>query len=519
VTLSYALFAHRPTRRPIGSSPAREGLLLLVAMVAALIGDRSPITAQAPKPGRWCETRRRSAPDMRPAPDAPASSAGSVVPTALPTRRRPSRADEVTMAHDIDDPSTNTFSLHPLTDDQALAWLRRQPDGRVQVTISGLARTWAWDRRTVQRRLVKWAADGHLSRELLPDGTSVIVACAPAHPVQSPAHPPAHRVADRDDAAAQFSVSAAPAHVPARRLRTPLRSQVRTLPTLGREDVHTPTPSARSSGRSVRPLRLVGALVLAGVAIAIAWTGVQVNSWYGATLGRTPEAARLFAWLSIAADVLALALPSAACALSGDRRRILACLAWSLWAITVVMALMASIGFVSLNVADTTAERYRVADQAAGLALRVERLRSERAAIVEPRAVAAIEAEVQRAQPRVPPDTWRDTKRCTDVTLPESGQACAPILRLREALGQARRRDALDLELAEAERRLATLPAVMVADPQTATASRLIAWASAGMLKVTADDVAMARIAGITLLPQLAGLVMMLAIAVGTRSN
>ena len=128
----------------------------------------------------------------------------------------------------------------------------------------------------------------------------------------------------------------------------------------------------------------------------------------------------------------------------------------------------------------------------------------------------AIEVELQRAQPRVPADTWRDTRRCTDVTLRgESGQACEGVLRLRQALETARRRDTLDLELAEAERRLAALPAVVVADPQTETAARLITWAGAGVVRITADDVAMVRVFGMVLLPQMAGLVLMVAMAVG----
>jgi hypothetical protein len=114
---------------------------------------------------------------------------------------------------------------------------------------------------------------------------------------------------------------------------------------------------------------------------------------------------------------------------------------------------------------------------------------------------------------------WRDTRKCADVTLKESGQACTEVLRLRlrGALATAQRRDLLDVELAEAEAKLSSLPAVMTADPQAATASRLIGWASFGMLKMTADDVAMARIAGMTLLQQLAGLVLMLAMALSTR--
>jgi len=54
--------------------------------------------------------------------------------------------------------------------------------------------------------------------------------------------------------------------------------------------------------------------MLAGVAVAIAWHGVRINQWYGASLGKTEEASTLLAGLSVCADGLALVLPSAAVA-------------------------------------------------------------------------------------------------------------------------------------------------------------------------------------------------------------
>lgn len=71
------------------------------------------------------------------------------------------------------------------------------------------------------------------------------------------------------------------------------------------------------------------------------------------------------------------------------------------------------------------------------------------------------------------------------------------------SLFQAHRRDAIDLELREAEAALARLPAVTIADPKADTAARLVTWARARWaVRITADDVAMARIAGMALLPQ-----------------
>jgi hypothetical protein len=41
-------------------------------------------------------------------------------------------------------------------------------------------------------------------------------------------------------------------------------------------------------------------------AVAIAWHGVRINQWYGASLGKTEETSTLLAGLSVCADGLAL---------------------------------------------------------------------------------------------------------------------------------------------------------------------------------------------------------------------
>jgi hypothetical protein len=105
----------------------------------------------------------------------------------------------------------------------------------------------------------------------------------------------------------------------------------------------------------------------------------------------------------------------------------------------------------------------------------------------------------------------RATAGCRDVTLPASGELCAPVLALRQAQAAAERRDVLDTELREAESQVRGLPAVIASDPQADTAARLISWMSFGLITVTSNDIHLARIAGMTLVPQLAGLVLMLA--------
>ena len=263
----------------------------------------------------------------------------------------------------------------------------------------------------------------------------------------------------------------------------------------------------------IRVTRAAGGAALAALAVAVAWFGIRINAWYGSTLGRNSEASALLSGLSVSADVLALILPTAARTLWTDRRRMAAAVAWALWTITIAVALMATVGFAALNIADTTAARAKAVTERAALMARAERLRAERSGITESRSVAAIEAELQRAQPGAAA-VWRATAGCRDVTLPASGEVCAPVLALRQAQAAAERRDVLDADLREAESQLRLIPSVLVTDPQVDTASRLLSWMSFGLITVTSNDIQLARIAGMTLAPQLAGLVLMLAAAI-----
>jgi hypothetical protein len=106
---------------------------------------------------------------------------------------------------------------------------------------------------------------------------------------------------------------------------------------------------------------------------------------------------------------------------------------------------------------------------------------------------------------------WRATSGCHDVTLASSGEACAAVLALRQALQSAQRREALDTNLLDAEKQIRSLPAISISDPQAEIAANLLKWATMGVINISADDIRTARIAGMTLMPQIAGLVLMLA--------
>lgn len=391
---------------------------------------------------------------------------------------------------------------HPLGDEEALAWLQNQPEGRLETSIAELANVWGWGRTRVYRRLERWKDEGRIARSGAIGGRWLIAVLTDGMSAQDNA---VSAIAgalsggvDRVDT--EKSQALAP------KLSGPVPAGVRQTGRRPDDDVNTGGRLARTASSAA----------LGAIALAIAWFGIRINAWYGATLGRTAEASLLLAGLSVAADVLALVLPTVSRQLWLDRQRSLAAVAWGLWMFTAAVALLASIGFASLNIADVQAGRARTASDVQHLTARGEQLRAARLAIREPRSVAEIDAQIQIAQPGAAA-VWKSTAGCTDVTQPKSGEACAPLLALREARGEATRRDGIDAELRDIATEVGRLPAVTSADPQADTAARLARWFTAGLAPITPDDVSMARIAGITLLPQIGGLVMMLAMALLRR--
>jgi hypothetical protein len=314
-------------------------------------------------------------------------------------------------------------------------------------------------------------------------------------------------------AGAVVSARALPVTTPATSVTTPLARVIRSTPFRSRRPpppryhpgaVFDSTPVRRSAGQT-----FLG-LVLGLVAIGLTVVGLTVNTRFAASFGQTAEAAALLAAVGLTIDCLAIVLPSAAAQLWRDRNAMSAAAAWAIWLIALGMTLLAAIGFAATNIGDGVAGRSKVAAEASALAADIERLRSERAAITETRAIATIDAEIQRAQPAAAA-VWKQTAGCSNVTMAASGTACAEVLKLRQALGVSQRRDALDAELRSAEARLAPLPAITTGDPQATMAADLVAWISLGHVSLTPHDIHRMRITGLTIIPALAGIIFMFA--------
>lgn len=362
-------------------------------------------------------------------------------------------------------------ALHSFSDDEALTWLSDHVDGRVETSLSELARQFGWPLTRLRRRLASWVADGRLTQSTAGRGKVIL---APT--------------------------------------RT---SREAALELVGRSLGGATAPASdKKPARSIMAVTLAALLFLA--AFGLTAVGLVMNARFAASFGQSAEAAALLAAIGLAVDLLAVVLPSAGVLLWQRRSIPAAAAAWTLWLGVLAMTWLAATGFASTNIGDAVAGRARVAGESAVLTERLDRLRQERAGIAETRPLVAIDIELQKAQPEAQA-VWAITDGCRDVTRRASARACATVFELRQARATAERRDAIDVEMRDIQSRLATLPAVASADPQATTAAEIVAWISLGAFTPAPADIARLRALGLALAPSLAGLIAMLALTLLRR--
>jgi hypothetical protein len=220
--------------------------------------------------------------------------------------------------------------------------------------------------------------------------------------------------------------------------------------------VTPPTSPVMPAGRSI------ASLALAAAAFTLAAVGLTTNGWFARSLGSSDFAGWLFLAIGVAADLAALVTPICAARLWHIGQRAASVAGWAVWAMTFVFAVVAGIGFASVNIADVT---------------------SARASRVTP-AVTAAQSALSDAM------SARDR---------ECGHGLGKFCREREA-AVAERRQILDA---------AMVPVRQTADPQMDAAIKIVAWVTFGMLRPSGDDFAMLRLVLLALLPQLGGILLM----------
>jgi hypothetical protein len=224
----------------------------------------------------------------------------------------------------------------------------------------------------------------------------------------------------------------------------------------------TPSRAPIAAAKPVKPSRQIAQWFLIAAALGLGAVGITINGWFARSLGSTESAGWLFLAVGVAADLVALAMPSAAAAAWAARQRLSAVAGWLIWVIAFAFVMTAGIGFASLNITDMAMSRAARATPAVEMA---------RAALAD--AMAA-----------------RDRECAGGV-----GKNC----RQREETVNERRR-AVDAALQTV---------AQAADPQTESAARVVAWLSGGMLRPSGDDFAMMRLVLLALLPQLGGLLLL----------
>jgi hypothetical protein len=226
-------------------------------------------------------------------------------------------------------------------------------------------------------------------------------------------------------------------------------------PTAVTPPVVTINPVVKRSRRCLAPVLLTAA------ALALGAVGIAINGWFARSLGSSDAAGWLFLTVGVAADLVALVMPSCAAGLWQAGQPATGLVGWAVWLVTFVFAVTAGIGFASTNISDVTLTR---------------------ASRVTP-AITGAQAALSDAM------AARD-RECKVV-----GKFC----REREA-AVADRRQLLDSAIRTVGQ---------AADPQTDAAIKLVAWGSAGMLRPAPEDFAMFRLILLALLPQIGGILMM----------
>jgi hypothetical protein len=213
---------------------------------------------------------------------------------------------------------------------------------------------------------------------------------------------------------------------------------------------------------AARSRRSLATVLLSISAVALAVVGITINGWFARSLGSSDIAGWLFLAVGVAADLVALVMPSCAAGLWQTGQRATALVGWAIWLMTFVFAVTAGIGFASTNISDVTTAR-----------------------------ASRVTPSITNAQGALTDAMAARDRECKSGV----GKFC----REREA-AVAERRQVLDSAVASV---------VQSADPQSDAAIRLVTWASAGMLRPSREDFAMLRLVLLALLPQIGGILLL----------
>jgi hypothetical protein len=255
-------------------------------------------------------------------------------------------------------------------------------------------------------------------------------------------------------------------------------------------------PLVHPVARNAVPPRVLAVAVFA-LGLVTAAVGLYLNASFLWKFGRTSESGLVLAVVGLVTDTITLVLPATVMVLWQQSRRGLALAGAAMYAVAVAMTLLTAVGFAATNIDDAIAGRGAATAQREALRDEIDRLKSERDALVF---IPTDRSAVAAAQ------TARD-QECGRVG-PNCRQRVAELNSVLRDKAAADRAAEIDARIATQERALNALPALASADPQTEAARAAVMWLSGGYLTATSEDIRMTRVLGIAAVLFMAGLLL-----------
>lgn len=224
------------------------------------------------------------------------------------------------------------------------------------------------------------------------------------------------------------------------------------------------TSSLEAQGICQVLLLMVGLLAATG----FAFVSIASNLRFGVSLGSRPFDQLIYGVLSVATDLMKIALPLVIAILWRNGERIFALAGAAFWIGAAAFSIFAAIGFAASSRGQTVAAAASRIENRNAWQAKIVRVEGRLDVLGTNRPVGVIQAEIDRLL-RTP-----GADDCQVVNGPVTQQVCPQVDRLREELAASTEVARLETDLVADRKALSEIPEITpVADPQSATLSRL----------------------------------------------
>lgn len=215
-------------------------------------------------------------------------------------------------------------------------------------------------------------------------------------------------------------------------------------------------------------IMLAAGFLAAGLFVLVS---MAANLKFGLSLSATPFDRIIYGALSLAADLMKVALPLVVLILWRDGHRILALIAVLFCAGVISYSLAAAVGFAASSRGETVTANKLVVDNRKAWEARIERTAQQLDQLSVPRPAGVIQSEIDALLRKPGADG------CKIINGPVTNEVCPKVDTLRTELAAAQRATELEAVLVVDREKLQAVPvAASVADPQSATLSRITAF-------------------------------------------